>query len=337
MLKCFLQTGQVCCYDAGGYEIPCTGTGHDAEFKKGISWPENRFVVQSETVLDTLTGLTWSRDVNLTEFPVTWEEAFEFVQKMNDDLPFGMDLWRLPNLKELRSLISHQQKKPALPEGHPFHNVFLGWYWTSTSAAINPAYAWYLQMEGARMFYGRKDEYHLLWPVSGRSGILPATGQKACFDSKGGGIPCAGTGQDGELLNGCRLPEPRFDVRGEAVLDRLTGLLWTRNADLAGGPGDCQSALDTIASINRTGLGGSRRWRLPNINELDSLVDASAYGPALSCGHPFEQIQDTYWSSTTSIFSPDWAWALYLFKGATGVGLKKGGGFYVWGVGDVDK
>ena len=36
--------------------------------------------------------------------------------------------------------------------------------------------------------------------------------------------------------------------------------------------------------------------------------------------------------SLSSFFEPDWAWALYLNKGATGVGFKKEDGFHLWPV-----
>ena len=48
----------------------------------------------------------------------------------------------------------------------------------------------------------------------------------------------------------------------------------------------------------------------------------------------FAQIRESYWSSTTSMFEPDWAWALYLEKGAVGVGQKSGRHFHVWPVCD---
>jgi hypothetical protein len=73
-------------------------------------------------------------------------------------------------------------------------------------------------------------------------------------------------------------------------------------------------------------------WRLPTINELEALVDCATHSPALPSGHPFVDVQDIYWSSTTSLFEPDWAWALYLEKGATGVGQKWFAEFSVWAV-----
>jgi hypothetical protein len=324
----YLQTGQVTCHDSDGNQVPCQGTGQDAEFRRGVPWPEPRFENRGEIVLDRLTGLVWSRDANMPEFPLSWQEASDRIKKMNGEKSLGFTDWRLPNRRELRSLMSHQTKKPALPEGHPFINVFSGWYWTSTSAAVNPAYAWYVHTEGARMFYGAKTQYFLFWPVRGPGDVLPATGQAACFAADGKAVSCSGTGQDGELRTGRSWPVPRFEPGGDGViLDRLTGLRWQINADLTGKPVTWSEALSVVR-----GLGGG--WRLPNINELESLVDCSTHSPALPEKHPFRNMQEGYWSSTTSMFEPDWAWALYLAKGAVGVGQKQGAHFSVWAVYD---
>jgi hypothetical protein len=334
-LRGYLQTGQRTCHDTSGHEIPCRGSGQDAEFKRGVPWPEPRFSQHEETVLDNLTGLIWTRNANLSEFPLTWTESLEYIRRMNREKVFGHSDWRLPNRRELRSLMSHHTSKPALPEGHPFSKVFFGWYWTSTTAAINPAYAWYIHMEGARMFYGSKEQIYLLWPVRGEGyGILPVTGQTQCYDTKGKIIPCHSSGQDGEFRNGSEWPSPRFKIASDVVVDRLTGLYWLRHANLAGSVVTWEGALQAVAEYNRV-FHGRYIWRLPNINELESLVDCSMHSPALPKGHPFIDVQEGYWSSTTSMFGPDWAWAFYLTKGAVGVGQKRGAHFYVWAVGNT--
>ncbi len=329
----YLNTGQVRCYDTGGEEIPCRGTGQDGETLPGLSWPEPRFHASGDTALDRLTGLEWTRKANFTDFPATWPEALETVARMNEEGFAGRRDWRLPNRRELRSLISYQTRDPALPRPHPFRDVFLGWYWTGTTAAINPAYAWYVHLEGGRMFYGGKTEYRLVWPVGGAGlGVLPVTGQRECFDPGGQPIPCDGSGQDGALRAGVPWPVPRFEPSGDTVLDRLTGLVWTRSADLAGRWTTWEEAFQVVARMNTDRVGGRRSWVLPTINELESLVDASMHTPALPAGHPFDHVQEAYWSSTSSGFEPDWCMALYMFKGAIGVGQKRGENFSVWAV-----
>jgi len=191
-------------------------------------------------------------------------------------------------------------------------------------------------MEGARMFYGNKRQYYLLWPVRGEgNGILTATGQTGCYDPDGRLIPCSGTGQDGEFRFGWAWPEKRFEVHdNDFVIDHLTGLCWLRRANLTGKHVTWEEAFVSIMRLNSETTGISP-WRLPNINELESLVASGTHSPALPSGHPFREVQEAYWSSTTSMFEPDWAWALYLTKGAVGVGQKWGAHFHVWAVCDA--
>lgn len=67
---------------------------------------------------------------------------------------------------------------------------------------------------------------------------LPRTGQSACFDGVfGEPIDCNGSGQDGEYRTGAPWPNPRFTnpdgslpISGEEILDRLTGLIWAKDA-----------------------------------------------------------------------------------------------------------
>ncbi|MBU2548231.1 MAG: DUF1566 domain-containing protein [Proteobacteria bacterium] len=329
----YLNTGQRLCYDEAGRIVPCPGSGQDAETRPGLPWPAPRFETRGPTVLDRLTGLVWTREANPAEFPLTWSEALDYASGLNERAYLGYDDWRLPNRRELRSLIGHQTRKPALPQDHPFQNVFVNWYWTSTSAAINPAFAWYVHFEGGRMFYGKKTQSYMLWPVRGTgSPVLPATGQITCHDEAGRIMPCPDSGQDGALRLGLPWPKPRFESRGFAVLDRLTGLLWDREAGLNGELVTWTRALETAAGLNRTAPAGEGSWRLPTINELESLVDAERFDPALTAGHPFISPGETYVSSTTSAFEPDWCMVLHLRKGAVGVGRKNAPHYLVWPV-----
>jgi hypothetical protein len=318
-------TGQRLCFDAAGRPADCAGTGQDGEFRTGAPWPEPRFELQGDDLtLDRLTGLVWPRIASVGDFPMSWPEALAAVADMNRENAFGHADWRLPNRRELLSVVSHAHHRPALPAGHPF-SVQQTWYWTSTTASRAPGYAWHVHLEGGRMFYGDKTRDAMVWPVRGESPLLAQTGQLTCRDVAGNVVDCEGTGQDAELLKGAVWPEPRFAPEDAGVRDLLTGLLWTRSADLCG---VCtwEEALETA----RRHREGDLRWRLPNIRELESLVDAERHDPALPAGHPFENQQEAYWSSTSSAYSPDWAYCLYLHKGAVGVGFKPGREFRAW-------
>jgi hypothetical protein len=163
--------------------------------------------------------------------------------------------------------------------------------------------------------------------VSDLPGYLQ-TGQHGCYAADGEPVACRGSGQDGEFRKGLDWPEPRFLHHGPLVEDRLSGLLWHPDSDAADGPVTWQQALERVATL---GDG----WRLPNINELDSLVDCTRAEPALPEETDPSRIQPGYWSATTSLFEPDWAWALYSASGGIGVGQKRGRHFHVWAARDL--
>lgn len=321
-------TGQGECFNEQGQRIDCAGSGQDGETRAGLPLPTQRFRVDGEVAHDLLTGLCWPLDAGLGEFPMMWQEALDFVAKLNAAESLGYSDWRLPARRELLSLLCYQRTRPPLPAGHPFVNLFASWYWSATSAAYHPAHAWYLDMDGGRMFYGGKEQSFMLWPVRGKCPWLPP-GQRACYGSDGRRIDCEGSGQDGAFFAQSESPAPRYFVHAQVVTDLWTGLQWFACADLAPGQVSWGEALEVVAALAGE---SARPWRLPNINELESLVDYDHAKPALSPGMPLSAVRDGYWSSTTSVYESGWAWALYLDKGALGVGQKKGRYFHVMAV-----
>lgn len=167
------------------------------------------------------------------------------------------------------------------------------------------------------------------WQKTGAASRLPRTGQKLCYSTKGEVIPCAGTGQDGEFQAGVPFPSPRFvDNRDGTVTDRLTGLIWLKNANLFGEV-TWDQALAKAREMASGGCGltdDSRQgdWRLPNVNELQSILDLSnASGPAITAGHPFVNLQAAnYWSSTSVAAFPALAWYTALAVGPPVFDLK---------------
>jgi len=123
---------------------------------------------------------------------------------------------------------------------------------------------------------------------------LGATGQTASYSS----------GDDGGLKMGAAWPAGRFADNGDGtVTDNLTGLIWLKNAGCFQ-RADWNSAL-TDANQLASGACGLRdgslagQWRLPNLIELESVIDVSAAGPALTPGNPFTNAANAlYWTST---------------------------------------
>ncbi len=73
------------------------------------------------TVTDLATGLSWQR--NDSQTALSWEEALSLVQQKNSENYLGYSDWRLPNAKELQSIVDYS-RSPS----------------TTQSAAINPIF-----------------------------------------------------------------------------------------------------------------------------------------------------------------------------------------------------
>ena len=169
--------------------------------------------------------------------------------------------------------------------------------------------------------------------------FLPATGQTECWDGSGASIACAGTGQDGEYQKGV-LAAPRFMDNGDGtVTDTVTGLIWLKNANCFGYT-NWSSALSTVAGLANGACdladgSSAGEWRLPNINELQSVIDFGQYNRALPLGHPFYGMVPTgkYWTSTTNNNYHESAWSVYHDTGEIRSTGKTGSGLlYIWPV-----
>ena len=163
-----------------------------------------------------------------------------------------------------------------------------------------------------------------LIPVAAYAGTVdvPKTGQTTCYDGWGTVIPCPGTGQDGDTLAGVSWPSPRFANHGDGtVTDNLTGLMWMQNGNYAGDRLEWFEALNALVLVNNGTYEnyGHADWRLPNVNELESLVNYEYVIPANwlnTQGFVNAQVTTYYWSSTMNVQFPDTlAWGVRLLDG----------------------
>jgi hypothetical protein len=100
------------------------------------------------TVTDTYTGLMWQQET--TDNTMTWEQALSYCE--NSTLA-GYSDWRLPNKKELRSLLDYSRYNPAINTTY-FPDTVSSFYWSSTTYASYTNYAW-----GVNFSYGH-DNHH---------------------------------------------------------------------------------------------------------------------------------------------------------------------------------
>lgn len=154
----------------------------DGELEEGVAWPSTRFTDNSNgTVTDNLTGLIWLKDANCAVTTQSWNTAIDYSAALYDGCIncFGTagdcglsdssteGQWRLPNLRELQSLIDYSKSNPALPSDNHFTGVQSGGYWSSTSNAANTANAWLVGLSNGYVNVGGKTGPFYVWPVRG--------------------------------------------------------------------------------------------------------------------------------------------------------------------------
>lgn len=157
--------------------------------------------------------------------------------------------------------------------------------------------------------------------------LIPQTGQTSTLPFT------APQYSDGALRKGASWPTIRFtlDTSGKCITDNLTGLMWVKNLNTVNGgaPLTWSTALSVADNGNWCGYDD---WRMPNINELSSLVNYSYASPAnwlmygsgnsgspVCSGVCFANVQaGKYWSSSTATYDSQWAW--YVNMGAGGGG-----------------
>lgn len=116
-----------------------------------------------------------------------------------------------------------------------------------------------------------------------------------------------------------------IDNTDGTVTDSLTGLMWVRSPDSV--TRTWQQALDYVKSLR---LCGYADWRLPNINELERLVNAEQPNLATWLNtQGFSNVQSGfYWLSA---YDPHDAWFFYMWYGDVN-SSNKSSNCYVWPV-----
>lgn len=146
--------GGACVFATGFTNV--VQTGDDGTYRAGASYPVPRFTILSPgsatNIVRDITGLEWARNFNIGGVATNWQGALDAVAAINSASYGGKTDWRLPNAREILSIIMFAWESPCIPNtsgtgkwtaGDPFHNVqTTAFYWSSTprSGATNTSY-----------------------------------------------------------------------------------------------------------------------------------------------------------------------------------------------------
>ncbi len=279
------DTHQGSCFDEN-HEIPCSSPGsafygQDAHYTGAMpSYHSNG----DGTVTDNVTGLMWQKGHN--EKRLAWADAQKECQSLNLG---GFHDWRLPSIKELFSITDFRGAaglRPYLDDvfeiKEPSANILRDDPFASTHRTSMMGQTW-----SATVYTGEH------W---GRRGIKAAF----FFNFLDGRIKQAPVENHPELFYRCvrgnEWGKNRLSKKSSQIIsDELSGLEWQTND--SGRTMDWKGALRYCESLD---YGGHSDWRLPNVKELQSIVDYRKHDPALDLN--FFHITDRkgwFWSSTT--------------------------------------
>ncbi len=275
-----LQTGQVKSYDGDGNIIAYGSIKDDGYYRAGAARSYSR---NYNVVIDNATGLIWTDHESIKKPWVTQDnyDAGHYDDTSGDTAKTYCDfgLWRLPKIDELQTLVDYGQHYPSVTEG-VFNLISSSVYWSSTSAVDYSYSAWHVNFSRGTTVFSLKSYDRYVRCVSGRS-LAPSSLSRS----------------------------------GTIVTDSTTGLQWQDNWSASAGTGTWTEAINYCE--NTLELGGHNDWRLPNQNELLSIVDYSRSVIAIDISVFVNVRLDKYWSSTTYDSIPSEAWRVDFRSGYT--------------------
>ena len=301
--KCYDNTQEITCPDPGqsfygqDAQYPCNPHFYTKLDENGNDLPDD--ATEWAMVRDNVTGLIWQKDTAPGTY--TWEQALSYCAGLT---LAGYDDWRLPTIMELTFLVDRDRHDPTINTTY-FPNTVSSYYWSSTPCVYYPYGAWGVRFGDGYVLYGVKSDDGY--------GRAVRSGQCGSFDN--------------------------FIDNGDGtVTDTDTGLMWQK--DTTPGTYNWQQALSYCENLilnndgkwtsgNPNASGAKHNdWRLPNVNELHSIVDYSTYGPSINTTFFPNTVSDLYWSSTTDARNPGNAWPVRFYYGGVLDYGKSSHGFY---------
>ena len=297
------KTGQTKSYENNTTEVSDGSLKDDGHYRKGVDTNYTRDDVK-EIVTDHVTGLMWQDDADAKTIRKQWlTDANYDTCKDNDasaacsdtggDVTIAtycaaLDLggytdWRIPSADELAGIIDYGRSNPSIDP--TFQNTSASYYWSATDHVSDSSHtdAWHVGFSDGKVqyfcLYGKSRNWHV------------------------------------RCVRGENNTSGNFVTNVDVILDNTTGLRWQDNADAGEKKLSWKAAIEYCESLS---LCGKDDWRLPNINELKSLVERTRSDPAIASefahvGSAF--LSREYWSSTGLTSDENRAWSIGFIHG----------------------
>jgi hypothetical protein len=276
--------------------------------------PTSDFIDNGDgTVTHKTTGLIWMRcamgqtwdkatsNCTGTAATYTWDEA-----KALKTTFAGKSDWRLPNMAELVTIVERENVNPAI-NTTLFPNMLSNYFWSSSPYANGSNDAWIVNFSYGDGDYGSKglnSAVRLVRMGQWIFGFLPSTTPTVDFTDN----------QDG------------------TVTHKRTGLMWQRcsvGQTWTGSTctGTAKKYTYTEANALKSTFAGQSDWRLPNQNELLSIVEFAQYDPAINTTLFPNAPSGYFWSSSPAASSSGYAWIVDFYNGYDGYSYE---GYYYY-------
>jgi len=252
---------------------------------------------------DNITGLIWTAQTengpanNYTNL-YTWENSFNFIQELNSKNFGGISTWRMPNIKELASIATDQVN--FFIDKNYFKSTPRSNFWSSSS---------YMNYNDT------------VWVINFSDGNFESKYQKDPFGDHP--VLCV------RAVAGTILFENSFILNDDGTIsDEASGLMWQQDTAEAiiweDALNYCEGLIlnndnqwTTDGIPNASGVKYDD-WRLPNRNELQSIVDYSTYEPAADLSFFPDTESSPYWSSTSNTTTGGYITNAWVFDFASG-------------------
>ncbi len=302
-----VDTAQIKCYDSNnGSEENCTNTGYDANYNG--NQPNYSISTSGNIITDNVTSLMWTQSSDIdndgqttdVDDKLNYDDSIAYCSNLTLD---EYDDWRLPDIKTLYSLILFSGEDPSSYQGD------------DTSELVT-----FLDGSFTRAFGDTSANERIIdgqYATTTKYVSTTMNGDETMFgvnfvDGRIKGYPLTMQDQDKLYYVLCVRGEEEYgknnfiNNENNTITDNATALMWEQD--------DSQSSNfeDAITICENSITADFTDWRLPNVKELQSIVDYTK-SPDTTSSAAIDSIFNStsftneggetdwgyYWSSTT--------------------------------------